>query len=90
MCLKCSECCRCCHSETAAFCMHSLLLVSGTPAGVLDRAQSERLLFLELLHMLAENSTVCNLLTEALAAAPDTTQPQEDSAGLQPAQEPSR
>ena len=62
----------------------------GTSAGVLERAQSERLLFLELLHMLAESSTICDLLIGAMAAAPDTTHPQEDLAGSQPAQEPQR
>ena len=53
-------------------------------------AQSERLLFLELLHMLAESSMVCDLLIGALSAAPDNSQPQEDPAGSQPAQEPQR
>ncbi len=54
------------------------------------RAQGERPWFLELLHMLAQSGTVCNILEGALAAAPGTTQPLEDPADPQPAQEAQR
>ena len=50
-------------------------------AGVLEGAERESFLFLELLHLLLESSAICGLLEKALAA------PQQDAHQPAPSQE---
>jgi len=48
--------------------------MASSCSGLLERSQSDRLLFLDILYLLLESSDVCDLLEGALASVPDDTQ----------------
>ena len=47
--------------------------------GVFEESQSDRLLFLEILHLLVESSALCGLLEEAVAQVPDGAIPRGEA-----------
>ena len=54
-------------------------LIATVCSGVLEGSQTCRPAFLEVLHLLVENSALCEMLEGALALDPNATQPAEAS-----------